>query len=187
MGYRENRRKNYFIDKTFQAKFILKFCVLLISTSLLIGVLIYYFNQSSTTVAFENLRVVVKTTSDFILPIMLEILIIVTLLTAIATIVVTLFTSHKIAGPLYKLKIELEKMRNGNLSSQIRIRSTDQLQVVATDFNEFRMGLNDSVSTIKNNWKSIKEHCLKNNCEANKEIEYAINKIDAELSRYKTK
>jgi len=69
---RHVRRKNYFIDKSFQTRFILKFCSLVIAGGLLTVGLLYCLARQSTTVAFMNSRVVVKTTADFILPILIQ-------------------------------------------------------------------------------------------------------------------
>lgn len=186
----KNKRRNYFIDKSFQSRFIIKFCFIVVLASLLTGILIYYFNRQTTTVAFEDLKVVVKSTADFILPITLEIIVIVSLLVAIAVGALTLFTSHKIAGPLYKLKMELEKISNGDLSSPIRIRAKDQLQKIASEFNEMRIGLKNSISEIKINWDSIKTDLYKlreeiKDEERKRKIEDNIKKIDSELARFK--
>ncbi len=187
----KNRRRNYFIDKSFQTKFIVKFCLLITATSLLTGILIYWFNRQSTTVAFENLKVIVKPTSDFLLPIILQILVVVTLLVGLATIAVALFTSHKIAGPLYRLKMGIEKVKNGDLSTSFTIRTNDQLQIVATEFDDMRRGLKNSIGTMKENWHSAKEHMLKlqqetKDTKQKARIEDVIKKIDSELERFKT-
>ncbi len=184
------RRRNYFIDKSFQFKFIIKFCTLIIIASLMTGFLIYYFNQKSTTVAFENLKVVVKSTSSFILPIMLQILLIVTLLVSIGTIFVALFTSHKIAGPLYRLKAALEKIKNGDFSTPIQIRTKDQLQKIVSEFDDMRLGFKNSIGSLRENWTSIKTTLLKLASEIKEEEEKKrfqdnIDKIDSELARFK--
>lgn len=186
-----NKRRNYFIDKSFQTKFILKFCLLIASASLLTGIFIYWFNRQTTTVAFENLKVVVKSTSDFVLPIMSGVLVAVIFLAGIATIAITLFTSHKIAGPLYRLKVELTKIKSGDLSSTIRIRAEDQLQKVASEFEDLRLVLKGSIGTLRENWKPIKISLekLKDKIKDEKEkeqIQDNIDKIDAELVRFKT-
>ncbi len=185
-----NKRRKYYIDKGFQLKFIIKFCTLIIITSLLTGLLIYYFNQKTTTVAFENLKVVVKSTSSFILPIMLQILIIVTLLTGIGTVIVTLFTSHKIAGPLYRLKTDLERIKNGDFSSPIQIRTKDQLQKVISEVNSMCLNLKDSIGALKTDWTSIKEILVKLQSQAKdeekKKLQDNISKIDSALTKFKT-
>lgn len=185
-----NRRRNYFIDKGFQFKFIIKFCTLIIITSLLTGSLIYYFNIKTTTVAFENLKVVTKSTANFILPIMLQILVIVTVLVGISTIVVTLFTSHKIAGPLYRLRIELEKIKDGDFSSSIQVRTDDQLKKVIGEFDGMRINLGSSIKNLKEGWVRLKPMLLefksKIKEEDQKRLNEDIDRIDSELSRFKT-
>lgn len=187
-----NRRRNYFIDKQFQTKFILKFCSLIILASALAGIFIYYFNRQTTTVAFENLRVVVKTTSDFILPAMLQILVIVSFFIGLATVGVTLFASHKIAGPLYKLMMELDRIKEGDLSSPIRIRADDQLQNAAAKCEALRLELADTLGALKDNWgvfKGSMEKLLAHSGDGEeiRSIKHLAGKIDSALSKFKPK
>ena len=187
----KNRRRNYFIDRKFQSQFIMKFCLIIIIASLMIGGLTYYFNRQTTTVAFENLKVVVKSTADFILPTVLYILGIVTVLVGIATIAVTLFTSHKIAGPIYRLKIELEKMKNKDLSSAVYLRADDQLKKVAFELDEMRIGFKNSFNILKENWNTIKTNLQRSKKEMKdekeeKRMENSIKSIDSELAGFKT-
>jgi len=182
------RRRNFFIDKSFQAKFIIKFCILVVVASLLIGALTLFLNSKTTTVAFENLKVVVKSTSDFILPTLPLIILTVSLFAGIATILITLFASHKIAGPLYRLTLELEKMKQRDFSGKVRIRADDQLQKVAGEFEELRIVLKDSLSKIQKEWGAIKPDIEKIKEDANPEkkenILRSIESIDSELEKF---
>ena len=99
---KDNRRKTYYIEKDFQIRFILKFSLLVICGSLFIGVILYLFCMRSTTVTFENTEVVVKTTADFLLPILVQTILIVTIIMGIAAVILTLFSSHK--APTEKAK-----------------------------------------------------------------------------------
>jgi signal transduction histidine kinase len=178
----KNRRRQFFIDRSFQTWFIIKFCMLIVSTSVLAGVLIYLFNRQTTTVAFEDLKVIV--------PIMMQMLVIVTILVGVSTVFVALFTSHRIVGPLYRMKTELEKMKRGNLSSPIKVRSKDQLQGVASELESLRLNLKKSLGTIQKEWNSARA-LLEESGAGSKEgkgklVKDAIGKIDSELARYKT-
>ncbi len=185
----QNRRRNYFIDKHFQSQFIFEFCVIVLVGSILIGLFAYYLNMQTTTVAFENLKVVVKTTADFILPVILQILVLVTLFVSIATGALALFASHKIAGPLYKLKMEMGKMKNGDFSSPVHIRSTDQLKTLALECDEMRTQISGSIVSLKNEWNQIKiilEETKEKTDETNKrKIEDRIKNLDFEFSKIK--
>jgi methyl-accepting chemotaxis protein len=45
--------------------------------------------------------------------------------------------SHRIAGPMYRIKRTLEAVQNGNLAIRANLRRGDELQDLATDLNEF--------------------------------------------------
>ena len=188
---KSNRRKNYFIDKSFQTKFVLRFCALNILTSLLTGGIIYYWNRKTKTVAFEGLELVVKSTADFILPLLLQALVIVSLFIAVATIVVILVTSHKIAGPLYHLTLELKKIKEGDLRSPIHVRTQDQLQKVADEFEAMRAFYGGSLGSIQKHWSALRPELttLKNSVRDEKQrkrLEQEMGVIDTELARFKT-
>jgi methyl-accepting chemotaxis protein len=48
----------------------------------------------------------------------------------------TIFISHKVAGPIYRLSKFAEDVRNGNFASKIYLRKGDELTDVAMDFNK---------------------------------------------------
>ena len=157
VGLKKNRRV-YFIERKFQAGFILKFSALVIIGSLLTGALMYFLSQKSTTVVFEHSRALVKSTADFLLPLLLQTIIATSLIVAIATIALTLFISHKIAGPLYRLKKELSTIEIGNLAGGFSLREGDQLQDVARSMSAMIKGLRDRISDLKKDWYSFKEN-----------------------------
>ena len=141
-----NRRKNYFIERSFQTKFILKFCVLVGAGGLLTIGMLYLLAMRSTTVTIVNSEVVVKTTADFLLPVLVQTVVIVMILLSIATIIVTLFASHKIAGPLFHLKKAMYDLGEGDFSTEINLRKLDQLKNIAQDFNNMVKKLKDKLS-----------------------------------------
>jgi len=130
-----NRRRNYFIERSFQTRFILKFCMLVVAGGLLTIGILYFLALRSTTVSIINLSVVVKSTADFLLPILIQTVLVVMVLLSIATIIVTLFVSHKIAGPLYRIKKAMHDLGEGDFTTQITLRRLDQLKNLAEEFN----------------------------------------------------
>lgn len=146
----KSQRRNYYIDKDFQAKFIIKFCFLAAFGSLLIVALIYWLAQNSTTVGIAEGRVAVHTTAEYLLPLLLQTVFTELVIVSLATIVMTLFISHKIAGPLYRLKVMLGALGEGDFSSSMRLRKDDQLQQVAAAYNEAVEKINGKLKTVKN-------------------------------------
>jgi methyl-accepting chemotaxis protein len=143
------KRRSYFIDKKFQGKFILKFCLIVIVSSVIVGGLLLFLAQGSTTVAIENTKVTVKNTASFLLPLILTTLIIVTVFSAISVAVLAMFISHKIAGPLYRIKKDIERLHAGDLTASFRIRKGDQLQDLADSLNEMASAMQAKVKQLK--------------------------------------
>lgn len=157
MEKQQYKRRIYFIEKKFQTRFILKFCGLVaIGGILTIGIL-YLLAMRSTTVSVVNSRVVVRTTADFILPILIQTVVIVMILVGLATITVTLFVSHKIAGPLYRFKKVMQALAEGDFASDFRIRHLDQLQDIADAFNNMIAKVRSELKSLKDNFYSLKE------------------------------
>lgn len=143
----KSRRRDYFIKKGFQAKFILKFCLLIILACILMGGLAYFLSAKTTTTSFENLHLIVKSTSDFILPTLLLSSLIAIILISLATILVVLFISHRIAGPLYRLEKSLAEVGKGNLAVDVRLRKTDEIKALVGVVNNMIRNLRDPISS----------------------------------------
>jgi methyl-accepting chemotaxis protein len=152
-----SRRRNYFIDKNFQTKFILKFCSLVAVGGLFTIGIVYLLAMRSTTVSFVNSRAVVRSTADFILPLLFQTVLIVTVMVSLATIIVTLLVSHKIAGPLYRFKKALKMLEEGDFSSNFKIRHYDQLQDVAEVFNQMISKIREELKSLRDNFQYLQE------------------------------
>lgn len=166
-----NRRRNYYIKKEFQRNFILKFCGLVVLGSIISGVIIYAMSTSTVTTTFENSRLTIKTTADYILPAVLLSSVAVICLIGLAAIAITLFASHKIAGALYAIEKRVDEVAAGNLKTEFHLRSGDQAKPLA-------VGLNVMVYNLRNNIKDIKTALLA--LEAALEAKYGAD-IPAEL------
>lgn len=161
----DNKRKVHFIDKNFQTKFILKFCILVALGGLLTIGILYFWAGEASTVSIVNSRVQVRSTADFILPILIQTVIIVLIIVSLSAIIVTLFVSHKISGPLYRLKGTMENLESGDFAEDFNIRRNDQLQNIAVTFDnmikkirEALKGLKENVSLIKDKLAHISEN-----------------------------
>ena len=152
---RTYQRKNYYIDKKFQTDFIVRFWLIVALGSIFTVVTVYWLAQNTTTVGIMNGRVAVHTTAEYLLPLMTQTVSIQLAVVSFFTILMTLFISHRIAGPLHRLRVTLKAMGNGNLKPMY-FRQGDQLQEVASDYNEALEKLTDKIKKIKDS-SSIEE------------------------------
>jgi len=133
---RKTRRRRYLINRGFQAEFILKFCGLVALGCIIFGIMLYIFSSRTLTTSFENSRLVIKSTADYLLPGLLFSGIIVGLITAAATSIVILFMTHRLAGPVYRFEKYIETIGLGDFSQDLKIRKKDQFQNLVTSFNK---------------------------------------------------
>jgi methyl-accepting chemotaxis protein len=85
----------------------------------------------------------------------------------------TIYLTHKVAGPIFKLKQYCHALASGDLTVRLRFRKFDEAQDVAPHFNEMAANLDTSIGNIKNAVRNLPSDTAK------KEIE-------KELSRFKT-
>ncbi len=185
----KNQRRNYFIKKEFQAKFILKFCILIISACAVMGALIYFLSTKTATTSFENLRLIVKSTSNFILPTLILSSLVAIIFISTATIIVVLFISHRIAGPLYRLEKSLAEIGSGNLAVDVRLRKSDEIKALAASVNNMIRNLRNPISSSQEKIKELEGEVsrikdeLKQKGIAENEINKILEPLDQDISQ----
>ena len=143
------KRRVRFIKKDFQVRFILKFCLLVLAGTALSTGALFFFSSGTLTSSFQDSRLVIKSTSLAILPVVLYTNLITLALIALATAVVTFIISHRLFGPLYRFEKNLEEIGNGNLVKKIRLRKKNQLTDFVATINNMTSSLNSRVSHIE--------------------------------------
>jgi methyl-accepting chemotaxis protein len=149
------KRKTHLIKKDFQIRFILKFCLLLFLGALLSTGLLLLLSQDSLTSSFQSSRLTIKNTGLAILPSVIYTNLVTFGLVTLGTIGVTLFFSHKIAGPLHRIEKELKHIGNGDLTKTIMLRGKDQIGTLAGCVNDMTADLRAKVLDIQNDVKEI--------------------------------
>ena len=176
------KRRDYLIDKRFQANFILRFCLVVVATGAFIMAILYAMAGKANTVSIVNSRVVVQNTADFIFPLLIQTFVVSTILVGLATIIITLVISHRIAGPLYRFKKVLGSLGEGDFSLACKIRLKDSLQDVAVAFNDMITSVRKKFDLIDKDLKNLKG---KLEVEDLKEIKKSVSDIDKALHNFK--
>ena len=157
------RRKHYFIKKEFQFKFILKFCLIILAGIIISTSLLFLFSQDTLTSSFQQSRLVIKNTAIAILPAVIYTNLITLGLISLAVIVVTLFVSHKIAGPLFRFEKDIKEIGQGNLTKKIGLRKKDQITDMADSLNKMTASLHEKVFDIQTEVEHLVESAAKQN------------------------
>ncbi|HUP57008.1 MAG TPA: methyl-accepting chemotaxis protein [Bdellovibrionota bacterium] len=135
------KRSVFLINKRFQIRFCLYVCSWLIALSAVYPIIVYnLFGYLIRYVSLDPfgppLDGILKTRSE-----VLWLLVLFQAVFALATFLISIFISHRIAGPLFKLGRFLDNARAGNLKDRLFFRKTDHFQELATRYNDMVDGI----------------------------------------------
>lgn len=75
--------------------------------------------------------------------------------------VISMYMSHRIAGPLYRLKKYFQELSKGDLSFEMRVRKGDELGDVVDEFNAMVRGLKTAVVGDRQRVNEVKQSVQK--------------------------
>lgn len=153
-------RRIVFIDRKFQANFILRFLGLLLAGTAVFNVAAYLILNRRLEGSLYNAHMTIKSVGEILLPSLLSLSVVFLLLLGAATLMMTLFVSHLIAGPLYAIRRYIERIGEGELDFDARLRSKDQTTPLALTLSDTMQVLNTRMSTIQAAARDIHESAL---------------------------
>jgi methyl-accepting chemotaxis protein len=142
-------RRQYFIKKDFQTRFIVKFILVLVIGGFISVGLTLLTTRGTLTTSFVDSRLLIQDTPLVILPSVVLTTVISIAVVGIIVAIVTLLVSHKIAGPMFRFEKDIERIARGDLKSQIHLRKGDQFQEMVTSINAMIDSLNVKLSEIR--------------------------------------
>lgn len=169
-------RRQVYINKDFQTRFIIKFVLVLVLSSVISICLTLFSTQDTLTTSFVNSKLLIQNTSLTIMPSVIFTSLITTILAGLVMIMVAMLVSHKIAGPMFRFSKDIERIGKGDLKSRIIIRQGDQLREMAAALNTMIEQLNAKLSDIQKQAaaladnKDLSEACRKDIMQLNEKI-----------------
>ena len=141
-------RRNYFIDKKMQTKYIVLVIAVLVLHTLIVlaAVFLPYFLMLSPDAPLDTRAEAAKA---FLLvhanawPVIVGII--------IFFAIMTLFVTHRIAGPIFRLKRGIRDIADGRLNERIHLRKKDEFHDVAEELNSLAERFSESFSVLKEN------------------------------------
>jgi signal transduction histidine kinase len=126
------KRSTFLINPSFQLKFSLIVCSIIFLSTLVYPVIIFDFFNVFVAQNPSAVQNVVNTQRNLIIFLFVVQLIITTLV-----FIVFIFLTHKIAGPMFKLKNHLASIREGNPITPLTFRNGDYFADVAEEVSLF--------------------------------------------------
>jgi len=143
------RRRNYFINKEFQARFIIKFLSVTLIGSAISGYVMFLMVERDVEHTFYSSHIRLGTTGQLLLPTLLKVNFGVLAAVLLAVAIITLLITHKVAGPLYRLGRSAEKIADGDLTGSFNLRTNDELKGLARSLDTMNSRLKERFSELK--------------------------------------
>jgi hypothetical protein len=123
--------------------------------------------------------------SAFLVPILVFSLLAYVLVVGVVIALLSVYSFHKIAGPLYRMERALENFESGHAVKAVFLRKGDQMVALARAYNDFVAHLRDD----RKEWLSAMEHaerlCLQDKATCRSEMGKALARLSEMLSRYR--
>lgn len=135
MGNLGNRRRITVIDKKFQIRFASYMCLWIVALCFIYPFIIkslfdYFFRLTAHDPMGPDLDSLYRVRKEVITLLLLTEAAFLTM-----TFMLVIFVSHRIAGPLYKLRQAMAAFASGDLRFPLKFRTKDYFQNIADDFN----------------------------------------------------
>lgn len=140
------RRSIFLINRPFQLRFSFYVCSWLFALSLAYPLIIYqlfeYFvRYMANDPTGPGVAVLQQTKQE-----MVWLLVLLQIIFLTVTFLISIFVSHKIAGPLYKLRKFFEQAERGEWSGKLFFRKRDHFPELAESYNEMMAAIRARVS-----------------------------------------
>lgn len=133
---RKWRRRNYFIKKELQGRYIFNFFIFVIAGSILFSLIFSYLSFNTLTVVYKDYNLQIGKTPLILFKEILSAHWIFIFTIGISIVIISMFLTHRFAGPMYRFEKSVEEMINGNFNFEIRLRKRDEGKELAEKMNQ---------------------------------------------------
>lgn len=181
------RRRNYFINKEYQGRTIFHYFLLILAGSILFSLIFSFFSSNTISIVYDDYQLRLGTTPGILLDRIFSAQWFFIVVCGMAVIFITLFLTHRVAGPFYRFEKSLDSMLEKNISGNIHLRKKDEGKGVAERINRFNTMLAGHLSQVEAlnheiNWLAANQnhpdaHTLERISENSQKIQELINEF----------
>lgn len=142
------RRRILLIEKAFQLRFIAKVTLVVVLGTVLTGGLLYLLADKEFGRAFYSAHYQARSSWELLLPAVLAASFVSMCIVALVAVILTLYDSHRIGGPLYRFRANLMAIAQGDLTLVTHRRQGDELRALTEAMNEMTGALRAKVLNV---------------------------------------
>lgn len=143
------KRKNYFIKKDFQGKFILSYFLNVVIGSIVFAIILSIFSANTLTIIYDNASLQIGATPVILLKKIIIAHWLLIICGGILIVAGSMLFTHRVAGPIFKFEKALDEMIEGNFSFNVHLRSKDEAKELQEKINDLTNMLSLRLNRIK--------------------------------------
>lgn len=143
------RRRNYFIQKSFQGKYIFNFYLLVVIGAIIFTAIFSYVTIDTLTVTYENYNLKLDRTPLMLFKQILTANWVLFIPVGLIVIIAAMFQSHRIAGPLFKIERIIDEMGNGIIHTDLFLRQKDEAKEVMDKLKTYNLFLAAKITALR--------------------------------------
>jgi signal transduction histidine kinase len=145
-GNRKRKKINFSIKKGMQVRLILRIFIIILIAVMLSGVIFWLGSQRKVASTYHQFHVQLRNFRDLILPLT----IVGVIAGLLGAFVLSLFFPQRLAGPLYRIEMTMDRIINRDLSDpNLRIRSGDELHDLAKQITKLMGKMRENTLFLK--------------------------------------
>ncbi len=184
MQNRRNRRRriNFSVKREMQLRLLLKLVSIIGVGIGLMGLIFYFYSNREIGATYRQFHIQARNFLDYLLPAVMISLV----LAFLASLAITIFFPHKIAGPLFRIERDLrEKIGGGDLTVRFKLRKGDEVHDLAKALNESLEMLQTKIANVKKPVEQLDALITKKGGLEDKEMETLIKEIKKAVDVFK--
>ncbi len=143
------KRRNYFINKEFQGRYIFNYFLIAAIGSILFMLVFSFFASNTLSIAYDDYRLQLGVTPTILFKKILSTQWLSVVFGGGLVVIITLFLTHRVAGPIFRFRRSFNEMIEGNISKKIILRPKDEGKELAEEINKFNLILSEKLSLIE--------------------------------------
>ena len=149
------RRTHYLIKPGFQLKCAGFNLIVLLLACLVFGFIFY--KSGTVTMITEISQIYPEKVPGFIMKLVLKQVLFTVLIFLPIVLAGSIYLSHKVAGPAYRLEKDIKKIAGGEFGLRVRIRKGDELQELTNEINGMVEKTGNMVMKIKDSARKMQD------------------------------
>ena len=143
------KRRNYFIKRELQGKYIFSFFIFVTTGGIIFTLIFSLLSADTLTIVYDNYNLRIGKTPSVLLKELLSANWIFIVAGGLTVVILSMFLTHRFAGPIFRFEKSVDEMTKGNLNFVIRLRSKDEGKELAEKINRLILMLSSNIREMR--------------------------------------